>query len=133
MNFFRRKKILSNANFLDLRPVKLLDHRDRDDGCVDLLMPRFRKRWQAKMLQPAGKERFISIKLDRFGSRVWLLIDGVISTGSIAEKLNSAFPEELLPPDETPVRVTKFLSLLYQQRYITFREITDEENIRGTQ
>ncbi len=133
MNFWQKRKILKNANFLDLRPVKLLDHRDREDGCIDLLMPRFRKRWQAKMLQPAGKERFISIKLDRFGSRVWLLIDGQTTAGAIAGTLNAAFAGELTPPEETPVRVTKFLSLLYQQRYITFREIMGNENIHGTQ
>lgn len=132
MNFWQKRKILKTSNFLDLRPVKRLDHRDRDDGCVDLLMPRFRKQWQAKMLQPRGKERFIHIKLDRFGSLVWRLIDGTTPAGEIGEKLNEAFPAEMQPPGETPVRVTKFLALLYQQRYITFREILDE-NEPGTQ
>ena len=126
MNFFKRRKILKKANFLDLRPVRVLGHEMRDDGGITLLMPRFKNRVNSALFQPPSKEKFIYIKLDRFGGQTWLLIDGDSTVAKICSGLNSQFPEELKPPEETEERVTNFLSLLYQQRYITFREIQNE-------
>ena len=126
MNFFKRRKIFKQANFLDLRPVKVLSHELRDDGGINLLMPRFKNRVNSALFQPPSKDKIIFIKLDRFGGHTWLLIDGVSTVTEICEKLKEQFPGELEPVEETEDRVTKFLSLLYQQRYISFREI--EEN-----
>jgi hypothetical protein len=126
MNFFKRRSILKRVNFLDLRPVRKLGHEMREDGKITLLMPRFKNRINAALFQPNSKEKFIFIKLDLFGGHTWLLIDGNSTVTQICAKLNEQFPEELQPAEETEVRVTEFLSLLYQQRYITFREIQDE-------
>ena len=125
MNFFQRRKIFRKANFLDLRPVRVLGHDVRDDGGITLLMPRFKNRINAALFQPNSKEKLIYIKLDRFGSHTWLLIDGFSTVTQICDQLKATFPDELKPVEETEDRVTKFLSLLYQQRYITFREIQD--------
>lgn len=125
MNFFQRRKIFKEANFLDLRPVRVLGHELRDDGGVSLLMPRFKNRINSALFQPPSKGKTIFIKLDRFGGHTWLLIDGTSTVAAICENLKVQFPNELNPVDETEERVTKFLSLLYQQRYITFREIQD--------
>ena len=126
MNFFKRRKILKKINFLDVRPVRLLSHEVREDGGITLLMPRFKNRFNATLFQPASKDKFIFIKLDRFGSHSWLLIDGDSTVTQICTKLREQFPEELKPIEETEDRVTKFISLLYQQRYITFLEIQDQ-------
>ncbi len=75
------------------------------------------------MFQPRSKDLFIRIKLDQFGSQTWRLIDGKTNVGGIAEQLNREPPEKLEPAEETPERVTKFLAMLYQQRYISFLEI----------
>jgi len=123
MNFRQRRKALKKANFLDLTPLRVLGHELQDNGKVDILMPRFRNRTLAAMFQPAGKERFIRIRLDRFGSAAWLLLDGKHSVAAIADTLNSSFPEELQPPGETPTRLTQFLARLFRERYITFVEI----------
>jgi hypothetical protein len=126
MNYFQRRKILKKSNFLDLRPVRVLGHELRDDGGITLLMPRFKNRVNAALFQPNSKGHFIFIKLDRFGGHTWLLIDGQATVAQICSKLKEQFPEELQPVEETEVRVTNFLSLLYQERYITFREIQDK-------
>jgi hypothetical protein len=126
MNFFKRRRILQKANFLDLRPVRKLDHELRDDGGINLLMPRFKNQLNAALFQPNRKGKFISIKLDRFGGHTWLQIDGQINVAQICSRLKEQFSEELTPVDETEERVTKFLTLLYDQRYITFREIQEE-------
>ncbi len=125
MNFFKRRKIFKQANFLDLRPVRVLGHELRDDGGITLLMPRFKNRINSALFQPPSKGKTIFIKLDRFGGHTWLLIDGNLTVTEICSILKAQFPEELIPIEETEERVTKFLSLLYQQRYITFREIQD--------
>ena len=125
MNFFKRRRIFKQANFLDLIPVRVLGHETREDGGITLLMPRFKNRINSALFQPNTKEKIIYIKLDRFGGHTWLLIDGNSTVTEICDQLKTQFPEELQSLDETEDRVTKFLSLLYQQRYITFREIQD--------
>ena len=125
MNYFKRRKIFKQANFLDLRPVRVLGYDLRDDGGITLLMPRFKNRINSALFQPPSKGKTIFIKLDRFGGHTWLLIDGKLTVTEICSLLKAQFPEELIPIEETEERVTKFLSLLYQQRYITFREIQD--------
>jgi hypothetical protein len=126
MNYFRRRRILKQVNFLDLRPVKILAGQVRDDGGITLLLPRFKNSLSKNFFQPGSKEPFIRIRLDRFGSQAWSLIDGENTVSGICGNLASLFPEEFLSGDETESRVTKFLSRLYQERYITFREIQDE-------
>ncbi|MCK9423887.1 MAG: PqqD family protein [Bacteroidales bacterium] len=123
MNFFQRRKILKKVNFLDLHPVRVLDHQSGEDGKVTLLMPRFKNRINAALFQPPSKDRYIYINLDVFGSRTWLFIDGTSNVAEICIRLLDHFPTELTSLEETHERVTKFLSLLYQQRYVTFHEI----------
>ena len=126
MNFLQRRRILKKANFLDLTPIRALGHELRDDGGITLLMPRFKSRVNAALFQPNSKGRYIFIKLDRFGGHTWMLIDGNAHVAQICSQLKEQFPEELQPVEETEIRVTNFLSLLYQERYITFREIQDD-------
>jgi hypothetical protein len=126
MNYFQRRRIFKQANFLDLRPVRVLGHEVREDGGITMLMPRFKNKVNSALFQPNSKGKFITIRLDRFGGHTWLLIDGHSTVSQICDRLKEQFPEELQPIEETEDRVTKFLSLLYQQRYITFREIQDE-------
>jgi hypothetical protein len=125
MNFFKRRKILKKANFLDLTPVRMIGEEPLDEKRISLLMPRFKNRYTSAMFQPRSKDHFIRIKLDEFGSMTWLLIDGRTRVGEIADQLNEAHPDKLQPADETPRRVTDFLAMLYQQRYISFLEIME--------
>jgi len=126
MNFFKRRRILKNVNFLDLHPVRQLEYEERDDENINLLMPRFKNKISSKLFQPPSKDKAIPIKLDKFGSAVWLLIDGEKNVASICITLKEQFPAELNQTSETEERVTKFLLLLYQQRYVTFVEIQDK-------
>jgi hypothetical protein len=125
MNYFKRRRIFKKSNFLDLTPIRVIGHELRADGGITLLMPRFRSKVNSTLFQPGSKEKFIFIKLDRFGGHTWLLIDGQANVAQICSKLKEQFPEELQPLEETEARVTNFLSRLYQERYITFREIQE--------
>ena len=123
VSFFRRRKILKQANSLDLHPVKLIDSETRDENTLNLLLPRFRNKTALKLFRPHWKPEFIRIKLDEFGSAVWAMIDGERSASDICMQLKETFPEKLNPIEETEERVSKFLFILYQQRFISFREI----------
>ena len=123
VSFFKRRKILRQANSLDLHPVRLMKSEKRDADNISILLPRFKNRWSKKLLQPNWKGEAIRIKLDTFGSAVWEKIDSQLTAGEICMTLKAQFPEKLGPSEETEERVSKFLSLLYQQRFITFREI----------
>jgi hypothetical protein len=126
MNFFQRRRILKKANYLDLTPVRVMEHTIRDNGNVSILLPRFKSNYSSAMFQPKQKSRDIPIKLDDIGSAIWLLIDGNTRVQEICRRMNEQYPEKMQPPEETERRVTQFLSLLYQERYITFREIMEK-------
>ena len=123
MNFFQRRKILKQANYLDLTPLRIFDHELREDGKVTILLPRFKNELAKRMLKPRRKSDHIHIKLDETGSAIWLMIDGKLRVQEICEQMKNLYQDKMQPPEETETRVTQFLSLLYQQRYISFREI----------
>jgi hypothetical protein len=123
MNFFQRRRILKKANFLDLIPVRTMKEQIREDGKVDILLPRFKSLYWQEVYRNSRKGEFIKIHLDETGSSIWKLIDGNRKVFEICIHLNESMPEKMQPADETESRVTKFLSRLYQERYITFREI----------
>lgn len=100
----------------------------QDNGKVDILLPRFKHPVLKRALQPPRKQEFIRIHLDEVGSAIWLEVDGSIRVNELCSRLQLAHPEKLQPREETVKRVTDFLSMLYQQRYITFREINRENN-----
>jgi hypothetical protein len=100
----------------------------REDGKVDILLPRFKHPVLKRALQPHWKQEYIRIHLDEMGSAIWLRVDGTLNVSELCNHLQTAHPEKLHPPQETEKRVTDFLSMLYQQRYITFREIILEKN-----
>jgi hypothetical protein len=127
LNFFQRRKILKKANYLDLTPLRMMDFETLEDGKVDILMPRFNHHILKRALQPHWKKEFIRIHLDEIGSAIWKKIDGLSNVNEICNRLQTTYPEKLHPQQETEKRITDFLSLLYRERYITFREITEEK------
>ncbi len=129
VNFFQRRKILKKSNALDLIPVRLLNDEQREEGKLNILLPRFQKPWLASYLAPLYKKEFIRIKLDQFGSSTWLLIDGIKSVQEISDELENEYPEQLDPPIETSDRVNKFMSVLYQQRFISFQQLQKENAV----
>jgi len=124
MNFFRRRKILKQLNFLDVTPVRICDQRVEEDGKITLVVPKFKN--------PKFNEWFLGrrpknfeIHLDKAGSQTWEFIDGKRNVSEICELLEKDHVEESVE------RVTKFMTLLYEQRYITFKEL-QEKNLQAT-
>ena len=128
LNFFERRKVLKEINSLDLTPIRQKEFEMKDNGKVDILLPRFKNPVLKRALQSRRKDEYIRIHLDDLGSAIWLQIDGKMNVHELCSQLQSTYPEKLNPPEETEERVAKFLSLLYRERYLTFREITKEKN-----
>ncbi len=126
VNFLKRRRILKHISALDLIPIRLMEHETREEGKLNILLPRFKRTWLASFLAPLNKEELIRIKLDQFGSATWLLIDGKKSVQEICNELEKEFPEKLNPPTETADRANKFMSVLYQQRFISFQQLQKE-------
>ncbi len=123
MNFFQRRKILKSTNAYDLIPIRRCEHTLEENGLVTILVPKFRNEKIAKfMLGRRGK--YIFIHLDETGTFVWLAIDGISSIHALSEKLQLHFEETL---EQAGSRVNKFMSRLYEERYITFKQLEDWE------
>jgi len=120
LSFFKRRKILKNSNYLELTPYKLFNEEIIEDGFVNVLIPKFTNPLAVKYLTPRLKAPDIKIKLDEIGSAVWLELDGKKKVGTIAKKMDSKFGEKIKPVNE---RLTTFLTQLYMQKYISFKEL----------
>jgi hypothetical protein len=66
------------------------------------------------------KNKFVKLNLDELGSATWLQIDGKKNVQAIADVLKEKFGESLIQPEE---RITKFMSQLYLNKMITFKEL----------
>jgi hypothetical protein len=123
LGFFERRKIFKSTSLLDLTPFRKIDHRLEEDGTVTLLYPKFRNKNVSKFML-GRKTPYIHMKLDEIGTASWLLIDGKRNVKKISEELNNKFGEKIIPADE---RLGKFLSQLYNNKYISFNEIQKKE------
>ena len=127
VNFLKRRKIFKQTSALDLIPMRTIAYETREDGCVDILLPRFKSNILAHIMESFNRKKIIHIKLDVFGTATWLIIDGKRSVATICKKLEEDFPDKLPPAEETEERVNKFLTILYQQRFISFRQIQKKD------
>jgi len=123
MNFFKRRKILLRTNSFDLTPIKLVDHEIEENGLVSILMPKVYNKLMKKILEPKLSSKHIKIKLDEIGSTVWLSIDNNKNVGQIAKELVDRFQDKIQPVEE---RLPNFISQLYAQKFITFKELEGE-------
>ncbi len=127
LTIFQRRRILKGANYLELTPVRTQNYETGDDGKVTLLVPKFSNKKLSNFLIPKNKSSHFKINFDDLGSATWLEIDGKNNVSQLCDKLAEKLGGKIHPVHE---RVTKFLTSLYEQRYITFRELIDAENAR---
>jgi hypothetical protein len=120
LNFFERRKILKNVNYLDITPYRIHKEEIDKDGLVTVLIPKFKRKFANIILTRVGKPHEVRIKLDEFGSETWLQLNGSQNVSAIAKKLIIKFGEKIQPAEE---RLTKFLTNLYLQGFISFNEI----------
>ena len=122
MNFFERRRILRQTNTLELIPVCMRKYKTGEDGTLTLIIPKFKNEKFGKWFLPRNKSPWFSIHLDELGSAVWLEINGRSTVAEIIKSLEGKFKEKMDPATE---RVPKFVSQLYAQRYISFKQLLD--------
>lgn len=120
LSFKERKKILKNSNTLDLTPFKLFSEEIDKENQVTVIVPKFKNELAKKLIVPKLKSADFRIKLEKFGSAVWINIDGKNNVQEIIKIVTEKFGEELIQPEE---RVSKFIFQLYEQKLISFNEI----------
>lgn len=121
MNFFSRRAILKSISSMDLIPVRIAKHELNADMLVTLVIPKFKNEKFAEWFIPKSRSKYFQIHLDEIGSALWLEINGERSIAELGKMLEEKFGKRVHPPEET---VTKFMSSLYNNRYITFRQLT---------
>ena len=117
----RQKDVL---NYLELTPYRKYDHNLKEDGLIDVLVPRFSDRILGKLLQPRLKNPFIRANLDELGSATWLEIDGKSRVGEIISTLEKNLGDKVHPSQQ---RITLFLSYLHRNGFINFKEFNKEK------
>lgn len=120
LSFKERKKILKSTNTLDLTPIRIYSEEKDNDGIVTVIIPKFKNKFMVTFISPKLKSDQFRIKLDKFGSSVWLMMNGKIKVDKIIKELKQKFDDELQEADE---RVVKFIFQLYEQGFISFKEI----------
>ena len=123
MDFFQRRKVLRSVSATDLIPYKLYGEEEIGNGTVSILYPRFKNIYLSRIFDPGRRKPFIPIRLDAKGSAVWNKIDGRLTSGAIIGEITTEKPELFPTPDNATMQILKFISLLYQQKYISFRQI----------
>ncbi|MCX7833178.1 MAG: PqqD family protein [Ignavibacteria bacterium] len=115
---FKKKK---NINFLELTPVHNKNFEEQN-GLITIVFPKFKSKF-LQWLIPKSKPPNIRISLDKIGSSVWKYIDGNSKVEEIIKRLQNEFGEELIQAEQ---RTLKFLTLLYQNSFIYFKELKKE-------
>jgi hypothetical protein len=121
MNYFQRRKILKATSVADLIPIRVHGH-DVVEGKVVILAPKFESRWVHNLF-PRTAQLFYRIKLDELGSLTWENISGDKNVAEITSAVQQQLGDKANSMEEADSRVSKFMSLLYDWRYITFKQI----------
>ena len=121
MNFFERRKILKKADYFDLHPFRIYKEEIDENGFATIIIPKFSNKLAIRIFNPRIKSPVIRMKLDEIGTTAWLAMDGKKSVGDIAKIMVDKLGDKVDPIEE---RLPKFITLIYEQKYISFVEIT---------
>jgi hypothetical protein len=120
--FLKKLNVKKGVNYLDLTPFQIAAF-DEEEGLVRILIPKFKMAFFQKLI-PKNKSPYIKLKLDEIGSATWHAINGQKKVGIIVEELSLHFGEKIHPAEE---RVTKFMTQLYQYKFIGFNELKKDK------
>ncbi len=74
--YFEKKKILKNANFLELTPFRWYKYETDEEGNVVILIPGFTGFLGKRILQTRLKNPCIKSSPGEAGNTTWMLADG---------------------------------------------------------
>ena len=99
----------------DVIVKRVLEWEDGPENRAVLLVPRFRKGFLAKWLQPKLKRPYMRVKLDDVGSFVWRKCDGQTNYATLVDRMRQQFGEKIEPAED---RLQRFLTTLYKSNFV---------------
>ncbi len=113
---------MKKANLLDLTTVRLHECEEDETGKVVILVRKFKNAWFSHFAL-GRRSPVIRIRLDEIGSKVWKAMDGKCSVTALLDHLNKHWNEAPEKISELDKRLAAFISIMYDNRYISFREL----------
>lgn len=124
MNFLERRKILRSISAPDLIPIRIHSH-EVEEGRVVVLIPKFASKIYY-LFSPRLEKLFFRIKLDYLGSAVWSAIDDKRNVKEIVDFIRAGNYEPAIDLSDLDNRLDKYITLLYEKRLISFRQLLFE-------
>lgn len=121
MNLFERRRILKKTSALDLIPVRIRGH-EVEEGRIIVLVPKFENRLY-HIISPRLKKLFFRIRLDELGSLTWKAMDGSLSVREISILMRDMPELSDSPIEDIDDRLSKYMTMLYERRFISFRQL----------
>ena len=106
-------------NLLDLIPTRNRQWEMGDGDKVVILRPKFEDHWLGRWLLSRMKNPHYRVRLDAYGSWVWMKCDGRCTVKEIADGLKKHFGESIEPVYE---RLALFLNQLWRGRFIVYQD-----------
>ncbi len=110
------KKEKDNRNILELRPKQAVQWETKENDAVVLLVPKFHNIILVTYLAPRLRNPNFNVRLDEYGSFIWLRCDGSKTVLEIAEEMREKFGESFDPNLE---RITKFVRQMLKHEFVT--------------
>ena len=120
LKFFKKRQILLRTNALELIPVRLQSFDTDSKGIVTIKIPKISNEKLANRIIPKSRSKYSTLELDEIGSAVWQEINGEQKTEQICSRMADRFGDKIHPVQE---RVVKFLSGLYNNKCLTFKQL----------
>jgi hypothetical protein len=116
---YNDRKKLKGIDALELTPVKLQEFETAENGIITVLIPRFKWSVVHNYMVKNGRDPNFRLDLDEIGSEVWMSIDGRRKVKEVGEKVKETLGDRIEPRE----RHVKFISMMYQNKIITFKEL----------
>ncbi|MBX7152744.1 PqqD family protein [bacterium] len=111
----KKKKFYEEPSFLQQCPERRLEWEMRDEQLVTLIIPKFKSKYTVKWLVPMLAKPNFKVKLDAYGSFVWLQCDGQTTIESIVHQMHERYNDSVESMRE---RVGSFVAKLSQDGFL---------------
>jgi len=84
-------------NLYELRPRQVRAFEERDDGTIDVLVPRYGDNPIGRLLKKVLSNQPVRVHLDDIGASVWQMCDGHRTVHEIGQLLHDRFGDRIEP------------------------------------